>query len=216
MSYFTENERSVPTQLIVSKPRRQEHRRALLYAQLLPIAVERQTAVQYGQTLKGIRSRVKRTRPLDRKMIDGEEIARGKEAYLCPRNNVNRRSRGGMLRDGSELCHLERLFDMEVAWSSVRADAPVVIDAVRCIRVLLYLTDEDALADCMERARRDEEHIPLLDRHTPYDIEQTIILNTAAKLLLRNLMLKALEQLSSRRCVHDVPHLRLAVLPLDA
>ena len=105
---------------------------------------------------------------------------------------------------------------MQVARLSIDADAPIVVDAIRRVGALLNLTDEQPLADGMERAGRNEERIPLLHRHMTYDLKECVVRNAPAKFIFFDRMCKTVENLRPRGGIDDVPELRLAVLPLHA
>ena len=105
---------------------------------------------------------------------------------------------------------------MQVARLSIGADAPIVVDAIRRVGALLNLTDEQPLADGMERTGRNEERIPLLHRYMTYDLKECVVRYAPAKFIFCDRMRKTVENLRPRGGIDDVPELRLAVLPFHA
>ena len=110
--------------------------------------------------------------------------------------------------------HIQRLFHMQGSGLAVGADAAVVVNAVGHVGVLLYLGHHDALADGMQRARRDKKAIPLVHRHGVQNLRQGVVFDALGKFLFADLMVKAIVQKGVRLTIQHVPHLSLAVLVL--
>ncbi len=103
---------------------------------------------------------------------------------------------------------------MQVAQLAVRSAPRIVVDAVRRIGILLDLREEDAAPDGMERARRNHDGIARLHLDAAHDVQEHVLLDAAAALLSRDLLLETVDDLRPRLSIEDVPHLHLAVLAL--
>ena len=90
--------------------------------------------------------------------------------------------------------HIQRLFHMQGSGLAVGTDAAVVVNAVGHVGVLLYLGHHDALADGMQRARRDIKTIPLVHRHGVQNLRQGVVFDALGKFLFADLMVKFLVQ----------------------
>ena len=108
--------------------------------------------------------------------------------------------------------HVQRLFNVQGAGLAVRTDAPVVVDAVGHVGVLLHLGHDDALADGVQRAGRDEKAVALVYGHGVQDLGQGVIFNALRKLLFGDLVRKAVVEIRPRHAVQHIPHLGFAIL----
>ena len=120
----------------------------------------------------------------DAQMIGGKVRAFSEQTHLCTRKGIRRRKLLRTCRDGNKRSHIERLVDMEPARFSICSDSPVIIDTIRCIGALLYLTDEQPFADRVERACGDEERIPFLGRYVTHNFKEGIVLDALPKFTL--------------------------------
>ena len=183
-SNFTKNQRPVSVQFISSESRRKKNALPFLQWKLLPTPTQYHLTSEHSQTVKRVLARSKSAFPIHSDMVSGEIITRCQEARSRACEDIDCgfafRTRG----NGRACGHIQCPVDVEITRFAIHADTPIVIDTVRRIRVLLNLTDQNPLADRVQRTRRDEEHIPLLDRHATHHIEQTVILNPPPKLLL--------------------------------
>ena len=109
---------------------------------------------------------------------------------------------------------VQRLFHMQGAGLAVRADAAIVVDAVGHVGVLLHLGDDDALADGVQRARRDEEAVALVYGRGVQNFRQGVVFDALLKFLFGDLMVKAVVEERPRLAVQHIPHLGFAVLVL--
>ena len=108
--------------------------------------------------------------------------------------------------------HVQRLFNVQGAGLAVRTDAPVVVDAVGHVGVLLHLGHDDAPADGVQRAGRDKKAIPFMHRHGVQDLGQGVIFDALRKLLFGDFVRKAVVEIRPRHAVQHIPHLGFAVL----
>ena len=116
--------------------------------------------------------------------------------------------------DASALGHRQRLGYVQSTGLAVRAHAAVVVDPVGHVGILLDLGDHDALADGMQGAGGDEEHIALVHRGRVQHLGEGVVLDAALELLFADLMVKPIVQEGAGLAVQHVPHLGLAVLAL--
>lgn len=112
--------------------------------------------------------------------------------------------------------HVERLVHMQLPRLPVRPDPPEVVDAVGRVGVLLDLREQDARADRVDRARADEEDVPLVHGGPVERLGDRVVRDPPAHLLRRNFPLKPKIEEGIRLAVDDIPHLGLAAPPLDA
>lgn len=91
--------------------------------------------------------------------------------------------------------HVQRLFNVQGAGLAVRTHAPVVVDAVGHVGVLLHLGHDDALADGVQRAGRDKKAIPFMHRHGVQDLGQGVIFDALRKFLFGNFVIKAVVEI---------------------
>ena len=121
----------------------------------------------------------------------------------------------GVLLGGCQTGNVLCLFNVQLPRLAVLADPAVIVYAVGGIGVLLYLGDQYALADSVQRACLDKEHISLVNGNIVCDLEQRIVRYPFGELLFAYLVLEAVQQLCALVAVNDIPHLGLAVLALD-
>lgn len=91
--------------------------------------------------------------------------------------------------------HVQRLFNVQGAGLAVCTDAPVVVDAVGHVGVLLHLGHDDALADGVQRAGRDKKAIPFMHRHGVQDLGQGVIFDALRKFLFGDFVRKAVVEI---------------------
>ena len=103
---------------------------------------------------------------------------------------------------------------MQGAGLAVRTHAAIVVNTIGYVGVLLHLGHDDALADRVQCARRDEEAIALMHGHGVQNFRQGVILDALREFLLGNFMVKAVVEERPRLTVQHVPHLGLAILVL--
>ncbi len=115
---------------------------------------------------------------------------------------------------GLQIGHGERLLNVQGARSAVGAEAVIIIHAVGQVRALLHLGHHDAGADGVQRAGRDEEHIPRLHRHGVQHLGHGAGRDVRGEPGPRQRPFDAIIKARLRRGVEHEPHLGLAVLAL--
>ena len=80
---------------------------------------------------------------------------------------------------------------MQLTWLTVFSEPAVVIDPVRCIGVLLYLRNQHALTDSVQRPGRYKKHIAPADLHFVYDLHNSVVFDRLFKVLLVGIIFKA-------------------------
>ena len=94
---------------------------------------------------------------------------------------------------------------MELTGFAVIADTVIVVDSVSCVGAFLYLGKENALADCVERTRFDEEEIALFDLYFINVFGEGVVFDGIPELLGRNLILESENQMCILVAVDDLP-----------
>lgn len=179
---------------------RDENAVSLLHRQRLPGAGHLARAVHNEQRDKAVRSR--RAGKAVLVHVDGEVLALGQMAAEVMRFG------------GLALRHRQRLRDVQGARLSVRAHAAVIVHAVRHVGILLDLRDDDPLADRVQRAGGNEEHVTLVHRRSVQHLGEGVVLDPALKFLTTDLVIKPVIEERARLTVENIPHFRLAVLVL--
>src|SRR5579862_5096756 len=108
-----------------------------------------------------------------------------------------------------ETNYLERLLNVQFAPAALRVAPIVIVNAIRQIRMLLYLAEHQSRANRMRRPRRNENRITLAHG----DSLQTFFRGSVADGLLESLAinssLQSHQHLSTGPGPHCIPHLRL-------
>ena len=87
----------------------------------------------------------------------------------------------------------------------------VIVEYTVCqVRTLLHLSQQRTAAYRMDASRRNVEHVALLHVVRRQHVTDAAVLYALAIFIFRYQTLKAAVELSSRLCVHNIPHLRLA------
>ena len=81
--------------------------------------------------------------------------------------------------------HIQRLFNVQGAGLAVRTHAPVIVNTIGYIGVLLHLGNDDALADGVQRAGRDKKAVAFMYRHGVQHLGQGVIFPQPAWLFKR-------------------------------
>ena len=92
---------------------------------------------------------------------------------------------------GHKSGHVQRLFDMQRARFSVRAEPAVIGNAVGAVAVLLDFGNQDAAADRVQRSGFDEEYIALVGWDGIDHLGEGVVLDPAAEFFLCDLMMKS-------------------------
>ena len=103
---------------------------------------------------------------------------------------------------------------MQFTGLAIQARPVVVKDPIRHIRRLLHLCQQDAATDGMYPPRRQIEHIASLDLMVGQYLRNSAVGNTLIVLSHLNLPFETRIEMSALIGLDDIPHLRLAHLPM--
>ena len=106
--------------------------------------------------------------------------------------------------------HREALLDVQLARLAVGLEAPVVVEAVGDVGILLQLVEDDAVADRMDRSGGDQDDIARVDLDTPQVVLQPGLGDGAADFVLGGLLLQPVDDLGAVVGLQDIPRLGFA------
>ena len=100
---------------------------------------------------------------------------------------------------------------MELPWLAVVAQPAVVVEAVGGVGVLLHLCQQDALADGVNGAGWNKENIAFFYWCMMTDFGNSAILQAVSQFLTGDFFFYAIEQLSTRFGINNIPHFGFAL-----
>ena len=101
---------------------------------------------------------------------------------------------------------------MKIPLLTISVLTAIIINPVSHIGIFLDLRDQISFTNCMNGTRLDKKHIPFMNFNLVQNFQKGLILNSLLKLRLGNFTGKSIIQAGTFLAVHDIPHLRLAIL----
>ena len=99
---------------------------------------------------------------------------------------------------------------MQLAWLAVGLEAPVVVEAISDVGILLQLVEDDARTDRMDRSGGNEDDIARVDLDAPQIVLQPGLGDGLSNFVLGGLLLQPIDDLCAVVSLQDIPRLGLA------